>query len=397
MATLTNQNQWYDVDTQGPISTTISGYTANWTNVIQARWTSRSGTIYSVQYRCVLRKNSGSLNSNTSSYNGYSVDGTGATEVSSSNTTINFSDIGDNVIATTSGSINGTSGTVTGGVKLGYYGTTWGGTGLSGSITLPNPYVAPTTPTISATATSPTSITITYGTTSFGVPSTGTVTLYGGTTASPTTSIDTTNTTGNKTFTFSGLSPETTYYFRARANNGQLNSNYSTEISVTTPLDKGLYGSVNDEAKKVTKIYGAVRELIGISGSITSQHNLNSIDYNVLLSQLNSHYKNIVVSASTAFLNRLTLSLSYRNTAPKYFATLYLYLSNGTYIRPINMGFSTVQIMKNTLANWGLYIIDSPLYGRSDVVTLQPTYTPFQTKTISKLYGSVNGEAKRIF
>lgn len=378
MATLTNQNQWYDVDTQGPISTTISGYTANWTNVIQARWTSRSGTVYSVQYRCVLRKNSGSLSTNTSSYNGYSIDGTGASEVSSSNTTINFSDTGDNVIATTSGSINGTSGTVTGGVRLGYYGTTWGGTDLSGSITLPNPYVAPTTPTISATATSPTSITITYGTTSFGVPSTGTVTLYGGTAASPTTSIDTTNTTGDKTFTFTGLSPETTYYFRARANNGQLSSNYSTEVSATTPLDKGLYGSVNGEAKRITRLYGSViKEYYHYV--ITNLAN-NNVNYTRFNDKYFSTYHNLyykiprALSISTSGLRKY-VSLAFTDNS-----SVILFDYSGTYT---NQG-----------AEWGFQ--STPANGLATSYKHIDSATRL-AKHITKLYGSVNGVAKQIF
>lgn len=382
MATLTNQNQWYDVDTQGPISTTISGYTANWTNVIQARWTSRSGTVYSVQYRCVMRKNSGSLNSNTSSYNGYSIDGTGASAVSASNTTINFSSTGDNVIATTSGSINGTSGTVTGGVKLGYYGTTWGGTGLSGSITLPNPYVAPTTPTISATATSPTSITITYGTTSFGIPSTGTVTLYGGTTASPTTSIDTTNTTGNKTFTFSGLSPETTYYFRARANNGQLNSNYSTEISVTTPLDKGLYGSVNGEAKRITKLYGSVTVPVYYYAvtSITNNPHLNVNRFNDAFS---SSFPKLRVKQPTVFTvaGTTTNGSIFLRFSDNSYQTLAYWTSFAQYQSVcIHWGFGSWQPQNGNVS------ATSRIFDVKHVA-----------KRITKLYGSVNDIAKQIF
>ena len=139
-----------------------------------------------------------------------------------------------------------------------YTGTTCYGS----SGTLPSGYVAPTTPTISATV-SGTTATITYGTTSFGTPSTGTVTLYGGTATAPTTSIDTTNTTGNKTFSHTGLTPGTTYYYRARANNGQLDSNYSTEVSIAvpTPTTAKLYGSVNSQAEQVQKLYGSVNQL----------------------------------------------------------------------------------------------------------------------------------------
>lgn len=132
-------------------------------------------------------------------------------------------------------------------------------------------YVAPATPTISATASGPNTISVTYGTTSFGNPSSGTVTLYGGTSSSPTTSLNTNNTTGNKTFSHTGLVPGITYHYRARANNGQLSSNYSTEITVTTPFI-GMYGSVNGITKKVVKLYGSVngqtKEIKKLYGSV---------------------------------------------------------------------------------------------------------------------------------
>ena len=136
--TLANQNTWYDVAVAGPYTSTIDGYTINWNNVIQARWTGVSGSTYAMQYRCVVRKNSGNSTNNQSSYNGYSIGGSGATTSSASNINIQYPNIGDNAIKTVSGTFSGASGTVTGGVKLGYYGTTWGGTNLTGSFNLPS-------------------------------------------------------------------------------------------------------------------------------------------------------------------------------------------------------------------------------------------------------------------
>ena len=118
--------------------------------------------------------------------------------------------------------------------------------------------VAPATPTVSVDSVSSDSVSLTYGTTSFGNPPTGTVTLFGGTSSSPTTTIDTYNSTGNKTFTFSILNPATTYYFRAVASNGTLSSNYSTEVSATTLQAMKLYGSVNNKTKQIQKLYGSV-------------------------------------------------------------------------------------------------------------------------------------------
>lgn len=140
---LNNQNQWYTIASGGPYTTTVSGSSATWTNRIQARWTSLSGTTYSVQYRCVIDKSSGSLSTVTSSYNAWSIGGTGANTSSASGGTISLSSTGINQVGSTSGSVNGTSGSVSGGVRLGYYGTTWGSTGLSGSYTLPSPGTPP--------------------------------------------------------------------------------------------------------------------------------------------------------------------------------------------------------------------------------------------------------------
>lgn len=132
-------------------------------------------------------------------------------------------------------------------------------------------YVAPTTPTISAVVNG-TSVTITYGTTSFGNPSTGTITLYGGTSANPTTSIASSNTTGNNTYTHTGLSPNTTYYYRTRATNGQLNSSYA---STTATTSSPFYGSINAKSKLIQKFYGSVggktKQVIKFYGSVNGK------------------------------------------------------------------------------------------------------------------------------
>lgn len=176
-----------------------------------------------------------------------------------------------------SGSDITTASSITAGVR--FYSSPWGWTGdnlyLSDTLTFVSPTTPPNTPTISASNVTANSITVTYGTTSFGNPSTGTVTLYGGTSAAPTTAINTTNTTGDKTFVYTGLASETSYYFRARANNGQLSSNYSTEILVTTLFNRRFYGSVNNQTKKIAKLYGSVngqtKEIAKLYGSVNGQ------------------------------------------------------------------------------------------------------------------------------
>lgn len=108
-----------------------------------------------------------------------------------------------------------------------------GGSGQT-TITLPTPSVAPTKPTVSVSNATATSASVTYGTSSFGSPSTGTVYLYSGTATAPTTQLTTKTTTGNSTYSNTGLTSNTKYYYRARAYNGQLWSDYSDEKSIVT-------------------------------------------------------------------------------------------------------------------------------------------------------------------
>lgn len=111
------------------------------------------------------------------------------------------------------------------------YGDAW----ITGnSVTMPSNYTKPTKPTVSASSSASTSTSVTYGTTSFGNPSSGTVYLYGGTSSTPTTQINSKSTTGNSTYTHSSLNANTRYYYRARANNGQLWSDYSDTVSTIT-------------------------------------------------------------------------------------------------------------------------------------------------------------------
>lgn len=139
-------------------------------------------------------------------------------------------------------------------------------------VTIPIQYTAPDTPTISVGTVNAEDANIDYGTASFGNPSTGTVYLYGGTTANPTTEIDNKTTTGTSTFNWSSLSPNTTYYVRARAYNGQLWSDYSADATFTTLYIAKLYGSVNNQTKRIKKLYGSVngqsKQIVKMYGSV---------------------------------------------------------------------------------------------------------------------------------
>lgn len=147
----------------------------------------------------------------------------------------------------------------------------------SGSATVTSIVVAPNTPSISGSNTDSYKNKITWGTSSFGNPSSGTVYLYGGTSNNPTTQIASKNSTGNSTFTHSGLRPNTTYYYRARAkNSSNAWSNYSSVITVKTkpaalvpyPNDpeqsntakyvKKIEVPLNGLARNATKLYRSV-------------------------------------------------------------------------------------------------------------------------------------------
>lgn len=110
----------------------------------------------------------------------------------------------------------------------------WVNTTLSWSTSVDPGYTAPSTPTVTIGTKSVDSIVVTYGTSSFGYPSSGNVYLYGGTSSSPTTQITSKTTTGNSSYTNGSLASNTEYYYRSRANNGQMNSNYSTEKTAVT-------------------------------------------------------------------------------------------------------------------------------------------------------------------
>lgn len=128
--------------------------------------------------------------------------------------------------------------------------------GASGSFTVAFP-VAPTKPTVTSAGKGFRTISVTYGTTSFGVPDNGSVKLYGGTTANPTTQIDSYDQTGDKTFTLTDVLPSTTYHFRATASNGQKSAS-SSDITITSQADPKFLGSARGKAVRIKKMYCSV-------------------------------------------------------------------------------------------------------------------------------------------
>ena len=154
------------------------------------------------------------------------------------------------------------------------YGDAW----ITGNtVTVPSP--SPNKPGVSATVTSDTSANIVYGTSSFNASS-GTVSLYCDTTPNFTPDasnlLETKTTTGNSTFSHTGLTTGATYYYKAVADNGAYTST-SDELAVLIQfigLPK-IYGSVSDNTKTVQKLYGSLngdtKKILKVYGSVNGQ------------------------------------------------------------------------------------------------------------------------------
>ena len=114
------------------------------------------------------------------------------------------------------------------------------------NFTFPEGYTAPATPTLTLTP-AITSVSATYGTSSFGNPSTGTITLYGDTSSTPTTVLDSKSTTGNTTYSHTGLTANTKYYYKAYADNTKKNSTKTadtvTKVNAPTVSVSGVTGT----------------------------------------------------------------------------------------------------------------------------------------------------------
>lgn len=109
---------------------------------------------------------------------------------------------------------------------------------------------APDIPTITTASNSYNTITVTWGTASFGDPSTGTVTLYGGTTPSPNDQLLSKTSTGATMFGHNPLPANTLYYYRAVASNGSLSSSSGDVTGAalaeapTVTVDSTTYSSI---------------------------------------------------------------------------------------------------------------------------------------------------------
>lgn len=161
--------------------------------------------------------------------------------------------------------ITGYSVSVSGGTYSWNFSDPGGVLGCSGSITIPAQSSAPSNPTVSNVTTTEDTLTATLDVASWGNPTSGRFEYYFGTT--PTTTDNYTlnpasGYTSNRSveITRTGLTPDTDYYIRVRVWNNALNNPGGLILSGpyrTSPAVK-LYGSVNGEAKRITRLYGSV-------------------------------------------------------------------------------------------------------------------------------------------
>ena len=208
-----------------------------------AKYQNQSGNSAEVRVRAIITNSTGYSWTGSNKY--YNVNDNGAVQYSGtvgawgSFTTNEYS----------AGSLNGGSSRSLSAVwQVINYSTT-----ASETVIMPTFQVAPNVPSISVSNNDPYQNSVTFGTSSFGVPTSGTVYLYGGTSNNPTTQLTSKSTLGNSTYTHTGLSPNTKYYYRARAKNTANEwSNYSSTISITTR--RAVYASYEDKTKLVRKM-----------------------------------------------------------------------------------------------------------------------------------------------
>lgn len=209
-----------------------------------------------------------------------------------------------------------------------------------------------------------------YGTTSFGVPESGTVYLYCDTSPTPTKQIKSKDTTGTGTCSTINIEGNTKYYARSRAkNNAGLWSDYSPTVSAIT-------GPNSPESIEVTDI---------TSTSVTAKVSLKaqgSDDAMTLVVEAGGMSTSVLVAAEEVvyvIINDLKPSTEYTISA-------HLFNSIGE-SDSVSATFTTLDDNKFYGSVDGKAKKIKKLYGSVDG----------KTKKIKKLYGSVDGKTKKVW
>lgn len=244
-----------------------------------------------------------------------------------------------------------------------------------GNITIPSQQVAPDTPTVSV-ATNPNNygaLDVTWGTASYGTPNTGTSYVYRGTSASPTYLMYSKTAVGTILWTNTGCTPNTRYYYRARAkNDADLWSSYSADsdaVTLARPADVSV-SSTTDTS--ITVSYSTYAD-----GGEYDKDIQYSIDGGTTWTT-GATVTGGSVATGTFTISGLTAHTSYtiRTRVSTTAGT-----SNGATLSAI----ATNVRLYGSVSNQAKQI--KKLYGSVNGAR----------KKITKLYGSVNGQAKLIF
>lgn len=241
----------------------------------------------------------------------------------------------------------------------------------SGSVTIPSQGTLPAKPSCTASTVSASSLQIVWGTTNLGDPA-GTVTLYRGTTSSPTTVMYSRNVTGNVTFVNDQLAANTQYYYKATA----INSLGSVNSDVTSAITKPA-GITSIATSNITATSAQISVTCASSGSAETTYLQMSTDGTTWTT-----YSNI------PDVHGRTISTSASNLTPDTQYTRY-------YRVHTSVGNSAVSsVTFRTLATSHLY---GSVGGQTKRIDKLYGSVGGQTKKIKKLYGSVNGQTKLIY
>lgn len=147
--------------------------------------------------------------------------------------------------------------------------------GLSDTVQLPAFVIAPTRPTLTITNNNAHQNTIVYGTSSFGNPASGNIRLWVADNPNFTgqTQLEQKTTTGLNTYVHSGLTANTTYYYRTRATNGSANSDY---VSGNVTTRRATY--VPDEDGKTTLVQNLLVPFNGLTRNVIKLYRGNADD-----------------------------------------------------------------------------------------------------------------------